>query len=69
MEETNENIHIGKIIQDKLREQGRSASWLAKQIPCSRNNLYRIFSNPSINTDLLSRISKVLDYNFFKHFN
>ncbi|MBR4497533.1 MAG: helix-turn-helix domain-containing protein [Bacteroidales bacterium] len=68
MEEFNQ-LHIGKIIHAKLREQGRSTSWLAKQIPCSRNNLYKIFSKPSINTDVLLRISKILDYNFFQHFN
>ena len=62
-------IHIGKIIRDKLREQGRTATWLAKQIPCSKNHIYKILSKSSINTDLLQRISQILDYNFFKTFN
>lgn len=61
-------IHIGKIIRTKLKEQGRSVTWLAQQIPCSRNHMYKIFNNSSINTDLLLRITKVMDYNFFQHF-
>ncbi|MBQ6277702.1 MAG: XRE family transcriptional regulator [Bacteroidales bacterium] len=59
-------IHIGRIIQAKLKEQGRSVVWLAKQIPCTREHLYKIFSKPDINTAMLQRISKILDYNFFK---
>lgn len=62
------DIHIGKIIRDKLNEQGRSVTWLAQQIPCSRNHMYKIFNNSSINTDLLLRIAKVMDYNFFQHY-
>ncbi|MBR5983284.1 MAG: XRE family transcriptional regulator [Bacteroidales bacterium] len=64
----NGEIHIGRIIQAKLKEQGRSVTWLAKQIPCSREHLYIIFSKPDINTATLQRISKILDYNFFKHY-
>ncbi|MBO4613939.1 MAG: XRE family transcriptional regulator [Bacteroidales bacterium] len=59
-------IHIGRIIQAKLKEQGRSVVWLAKQIPCTREHLYKIFAKPDINTAMLQRISKILDYNFFK---
>ena len=67
--EVPQKIHIGQIIQDKLREQGRTATWLAKQIPCSKNHIYKILSKSSINTDLLQRISQILDYNFFQTFN
>jgi hypothetical protein len=51
-----------------LKEQGRTTVWLAKQIPCTPNHLYKVYANASINTDLLKRISEILDYNFFGEF-
>ncbi len=62
------DIHIGKRIKAKLKEQGRTSVWLAAQIPCSPNHLYKVYAKPSINTDLLKRISRILDYNFFEDF-
>ena len=67
--ETGQDIHIGNIIHQKLREQGRTAAWLAKQIPCTRNNVFKIMRKSHISTDLLLRISKILDYNFFDCFD
>ncbi len=67
--ETVHEIHIGRIIRQKLQEQGRSAAWLAKQIPCTRNNVFKIMRKSHISTDLLLRISKILDYNFFDCFD
>lgn len=67
--ETGQDIHIGRIIHQKLREQGRTAAWLAKQIPCTRNNIFKIMRKSHISTDLLLRISKILDYNFFACFD
>ena len=61
-------IHIGKLIKAKMKEQGRTNVWLARQIPCSPNHLYKVYAKPSINTDLLKRISRILDYNFFEDF-
>ncbi len=62
------NVHIGEIIKNKLKEQGRTTVWLAKQIHCTPNHLYKIYSKASINTELLLHISKALDYNFFEEF-
>lgn len=62
------NIHIGKCIKAKLKEQGRTTVWLASQIPCTPNHLYKVYANPHINTDLLIRISNILEYNFFEEF-
>jgi hypothetical protein len=62
------NIHIGRRIKAVLKEQGRTTVWLARQIPCSPNHLYKVYANPSINTDLLKRICEILDYNFFNDF-
>ncbi|MBQ9435259.1 MAG: helix-turn-helix transcriptional regulator [Bacteroidales bacterium] len=63
-----QQIPIGHIIKQKLKEQGRTAAWLARQIPCSPNHIFKIFRKHALSTDLLQRISSILDYNFFQHY-
>lgn len=58
-------VKIGALIRQKLREDGRSVSWFAAKICCSRANAYKIFEKDSIDTNLLTRISNVLNHNFF----
>ncbi|MBR5435134.1 MAG: helix-turn-helix transcriptional regulator [Bacteroidales bacterium] len=58
--------HIGNIIKQELQRQGRSITWLASQINCSRENLYKIFRRSWIHTDMLLRICDALNYDFFK---
>ena len=65
--ESNE-IHIGRLIQEQLKTDQRSVSWLAKQIPCTRNHLYKIFRKPSIDCALLLRISQAMQFNFFRYY-
>lgn len=59
-------MNIGKRIKEILDEQGRSANWLAGQIPCERSNVYNIFRRSSISMDLLYVISSLLNHDFFK---
>lgn len=59
-------IHIGELIYEELKRQERTPTWLAKKINCERTNIYYIFKQRSINTDLLERISVALGVNFFK---
>lgn len=59
-----DEIHIGNLIKNKLKEDGRSVSWLAKKIHCKRDNIYKIFDKPSIDTAQLLRISLVIKTNF-----
>lgn len=54
------------LIQQELKRQERNPTWLAKQINCERANIYYIFKQQSINTDLLERISIALGVDFFK---
>lgn len=58
-------IHIGRHIETILHKQGKSITWFAEELCCSRRNIYKIFSRKSINTYLLWKISKVLHHNFF----
>ncbi len=61
-------IHIGQLIKEEMLRQERTPAWLARRINCQRPNLYYIFSQPTINTQLLIAISKALNKNFFKYY-
>lgn len=59
-------MNIGERIEAILRKQGKSAAWLATQIPCERTNVYNIFRRKSVDARLLMKISQILEYDFFK---
>lgn len=61
-----EEIHIGHLIEAELHRQERTVVWLARQINCDRRNVYDIFSRASMDTNLLIRLSKVLNHDFFQ---
>ena len=61
-------IHIGEIIRRELDRQERTPAWLARKINCERPNVYYIFRQKSINTDMLLRISNALNHNFFQYY-
>lgn len=58
-------IHIGKKIKEELYNQKIPVSAFAKKINRSRNVVYDIFERESIDTDLLNKISKILNCDFF----
>ncbi len=62
-------MHIGKLIEQVMKEQGRTVVWLSRQLSCCRTNVYKIYEKGSIDTFLLLRISKILNYDFFIHFS
>lgn len=59
---------IGKSIEYELRNQERSVVWLARKLNCNRTNIYKIFNRSTIDTELLLRISNVLQRNFFEEY-
>ena len=60
--------HIGQLIQAQLKADQRSVGWLSRQIPCSRNHVYKIFKRSSLDGELLLRISTVMQFNFFQYY-
>ena len=64
-----EVIHIGHIIQEELRSQGRSVTWFARQLNIDRRVCYRIFHSYSIDTQVLFRISRILGKDFFADYS
>ena len=64
-----ENIHIGHLIQAQLKADKRSVGWLSREIGCSRNHVYKIFNKSSLDSDLIFRISKAMNFNFFQYYS
>lgn len=59
-------VHIGNEIRRVLHEDGRSVTWFADKIHCSRTHVYKIFAKDNIDVQLLDRISRALGYNFYE---
>lgn len=58
-------IHIGYLIREEMRRQGHNNEWLADHIGVCPRTLQRIYNRPSIDTQLLLRISQALGTDFF----
>lgn len=59
-------IHIGQCIKSRLEMQGQTTVWLARQLGCHRSNLYKLYDKHTIDTGVLLRISRIMDYDFFQ---
>ena len=66
LEQAINNLRIGRRIHDELKRQGRSVSWLAKQLGMERTGLYYTFRQNSVDLELLLRISAFIGYNFLQ---
>ena len=60
-------MHIGIRIKEVLKNhpKGHNVKWFAKELNTSRRNVYDIFNRNDLDTNLLRRISRILDYDFF----
>ena len=61
-------IHLGNLIKQRLQEIGMNKSELARRINTTPQNVYGIFKRKSVDTELLRKISNVLEYDFFQHY-
>lgn len=59
-------LHLGKLLKAELERQGRTAVWLAKQVNCTPENIYKAFRAQWLTMPLLFRISRALGHDFFK---
>ena len=58
--------NIGQHIKEVMRQQGVTATQLAEDICCARPHIHRIFRKENMDIALLERISKALNYDFFR---
>ncbi len=61
-------FNIGEKIREQLLIRKMSVAEFARLINADRNNAYHIFKRKSIDTELLFKISVILNYDFFQHF-
>ncbi len=61
-----EEKYIGEQIENEVRKQEWDITKFAEAICCQRNNVYNIFKRNNIDIQLLAKISKVLNHNYFK---
>ncbi len=59
----NGHIAIGKLICNKLKEQGRTTAWLAKKMCCDQSNIYKIYKKTNIDLLQLLQISIIMEFN------
>jgi len=50
---------------EELTAQERTPAWLAKKLYCDRSNIYKLLKKQSLDTELLRRISVILQRDFF----
>ena len=60
------DIHIGSIIKKVFDAKQITITEFANRINRERTTVYDIFQRKSIDTDLLLKISEVLDYDFLR---
>ena len=61
------DVHVGKMIQEKLMERSMKITEFAARINKDRSTVNNIFKRKSVDTELLIAISKALDYDFIHH--
>ena len=62
-------IHIGNLIKQKLRQQERSNAWLARKLFMDSSNVSKMLKRQYIDTDVLLRISIILEEDFFVYYS
>lgn len=64
-----ERVDIGSIIRVLVERKGMSKAEFAKNVGIARQNIEKtVFQKTSLDTDLLCRISEILDCNLFDYF-
>ena len=61
-------IDIGNLILQKLKEENLSVAWLAEKVDKEPSYFRKMLKKRSIDTNLLLSISKILNYNFFQYY-
>jgi len=62
-------FHIGSIIRNELRRQGKTNAWFAKEINVNTRTVNKIFLKGVIDTHQLLLISQALGVDFFKYYS
>ncbi len=63
------NIHIGSLIKKLMIERNVSSDRACIFLNCTKSELLNMYDSESINTDVLLKLSKLLEYDFFRIFS
>jgi len=61
-------MHIGEKVKARAKELRIGPTELARKIRTSKQNVYGIYSRESIDTALLQKLSKALEFDFFAYY-
>lgn len=64
-----EKYHIGQEILKEVKAKFPSVAAFARELCKSNSATYEIFGKTSLDTDLLLKVSKLLDRDFFREFS
>ena len=59
-------LHIGSLIESKIRQRGITYAEFARRLNCNRTTVYNIVRSSSIDTERLRKISQILGYDFIR---
>lgn len=62
-------LHIGKIISELMIEKNISHKDIAKQLDVPEPILSLMLKNDDLGCNILFKLSKILDYDFFRHYS
>lgn len=60
------SIHVGKLIKELVAERGISLSRICNFIACTEQELLEMYKKQSLDTEVLLKWSKLLEYDFFR---
>lgn len=60
---------LGEYIRDIMAQKNVTVKQLSEAIHCERSNVYDIFQRENIGSDLLMKMSVVLNHNLFEYFS
>src|SRR5689334_25234453 len=63
------DVVIGSKIQSVFESRNIRLSDFADELGTVRQNVYRIFKKKDLDTGLLTKVSEVLNHNFFHYYN
>ena len=60
------NIHIGQMIEKIVAESGIEISRICNFFKCTEEEIQQMYQSKSLETDILLKWSKLLEYDFFR---
>lgn len=60
------HIHLGKLILQRVREKNMDSDKICSVMKCTEKELSVMYESKSLDTEVILRLSKLLEYDFFR---